>query len=220
MKRLLIPCVCALALCSTALSAEPAAGEEPVLAQLKKLTDKLVAKDGFSDEDAVTAAVFLMKKTVGDPAPVRTLATHVRPTRPGYVKVYVAYNHPRIPSIGYEFEFYHGDRRTTGTFVTMISLPYGRQKEEPLTNEIAAVLRECQKVKPGETTREQLAKIFNEDRGLSTPMQQTFVHHSCPFIKVRIEFKTVAPPAEVPEGKPQDKVSKISAPFLEWSVID
>ena len=96
------------------------------------------------------------------------------------------------------------------------------QMDEAFTKQVTAVLKECQSVKPGKTTREELGKIFVTEGGISTPMEQTFVHRSCPYIKVRVEFKLVDPAKakELVEGMPQDKVSKISAPFLEWSVID
>jgi len=121
MKRLLLPCACALALCSTALSSEPAAGEEPVFAQLQKLTDELVAKDGFSDEDAVTAAVFLTERMIGDPRPWEKLSAHIIPTKPGYVKVFAAYDHVKFR--GYEFEFFCGENRTICVFVSMTHVP-------------------------------------------------------------------------------------------------
>jgi len=96
------------------------------------------------------------------------------------------------------------------------------QMDEAFSKQVAAVLKECQTVKPGKTTREELAKIFVTEGGISTPIQQTFVHRSCPYIKVRVEFELVDPAKakELMEGMPQDQVKKISEPFLEWSVID
>ena len=96
------------------------------------------------------------------------------------------------------------------------------QMDEAFSRQVAAVLKECQTVKPGKTTREELGKIFTTEGGLSTPAQQTFVHRSCPYIKVQVEFELADPAKakEQMEGMPQDKVKKISEPFLQWSVLD
>jgi hypothetical protein len=69
-------------------------------------------------------------------------------------------------------------------------------------------------------TRADLLKVFREEGGVSTRTQRQYAYRECPYIKVAVEFEregnTEAP---FPE-KGEDKIVKISRPFLEWPVID
>lgn len=84
---------------------------------------------------------------------------------------------------------------------------------------IAQSLREMETIKVG-MTRADLLKVFREEGGLSTRTQRQYVYRECLYIKVAVEFEPVGnAEAPFPENG-EDKIVKISRPFIEWSVID
>jgi hypothetical protein len=96
------------------------------------------------------------------------------------------------------------------------------EADQTLTKQISNILLECQKIKPG-MTRTELMKVFETEGGLYTATQQTFVYRHCPYVKVDVEF-TLSDPRQnlqnLLEGQPTDTISKISKPYLEWSITD
>jgi hypothetical protein len=91
--------------------------------------------------------------------------------------------------------------------------------DKDLTKQISNILSECQKIKPG-MTRSDLLKVFITEGGISTATHRTFVYRGCRYIKVDVEFTLSEPGQNVLEERPTDTISKISKPYLEWSVID
>ena len=85
---------------------------------------------------------------------------------------------------------------------------------------VAVSLREMQTIKPG-MTREDLLKVFREEEGgLSNRSRQRFAYRDCPYIKVDVTFEAVGDPADKLTKSPNDKIARITAPFLEWPIID
>jgi hypothetical protein len=84
---------------------------------------------------------------------------------------------------------------------------------------VAKILREIQALKPG-MTREDLLKIFTEEGGLSNRFQRRYAHRACPYIKVDVKFDWHDPEANSVKEHPQDKITQISTPFLEWTIAD
>jgi hypothetical protein len=62
-------------------------------------------------------------------------------------------------------------------------------------------------------TRSDLLKVFTTEGGLSTRTHQTYVLKQCPYIKVDVEF---SPSTE----ESTDKITKISRPYLYYSIVD
>jgi len=93
------------------------------------------------------------------------------------------------------------------------------------TEWIAASLREMEQIKVG-MTRADLLKVFTTEGGLSTGLQRKFVYRDCPYIKVDVEFEPVGRPARDRNGRVtleedrRDIITKISQPYLEWSIMD
>ena len=83
--------------------------------------------------------------------------------------------------------------------------------------DIANVLKQCQLIRPG-MTRAELSKVFSTEGGLSTVTHRTYVYHDCPYIKVDVDFAPSAPKQDA--EKPADIVTRISKPYLDWSVND
>jgi hypothetical protein len=90
-----------------------------------------------------------------------------------------------------------------------------RSVDKNLTQQISDILKECESIKSG-MTRADLLKIFITEGGLSSQTWRTFVHSRCPYIKVDVEFA----PTESKQEQPTDIITKISKPYLAWTIID
>jgi len=93
----------------------------------------------------------------------------------------------------------------------------GEETDKNLTKKISDILTECKKIVPG-TTRAELMKVFTTEGGLSFPTHRILVHRRCPYIKVEVDF--TLSDAKQKDERPTDTVSKISKPYLEWSIGD
>lgn len=90
-----------------------------------------------------------------------------------------------------------------------------RSVDKNLTQQISDILKECESVKPG-MTRAELLKVFTTEGGMSTQIWRTFVHSRCPYIKVDVEFA----PTKSGQEQTTDIITKISKPYLAWTIID
>ncbi len=83
---------------------------------------------------------------------------------------------------------------------------------------VEASLTEMETIKVG-MTRADLLKVFMEEGGLSTRQSRTYVYRTCPYFKVRVEFKPIGEAQESVESS-KDEIVKISQPFLQRMVAD
>lgn len=81
--------------------------------------------------------------------------------------------------------------------------------------DIKSVLKECQTIQPG-MTRTDLLKVFTIEGGLSTASHRTYVYHDCPYVKVDVDFAPSDPKQSA--EKPTDIITKISKPYLDWTI--
>jgi len=88
-----------------------------------------------------------------------------------------------------------------------------------LTKQVSNVLIECQKIKPG-MTRAELLKVFTTEGGISNAQHRTYIYGRCPCIKVDVDFNLSNPQQNVLEERLTDTISKISKPYLDWSILD
>jgi hypothetical protein len=84
---------------------------------------------------------------------------------------------------------------------------------------VAASLMEMQTIKQG-ATREELLAVFVEEGGLSNRLHRRYAYRDCPYFKVDVTFNAADNTDEKIEESPDDKVSQISTPFLEWPIVD
>jgi hypothetical protein len=88
---------------------------------------------------------------------------------------------------------------------------------------IEHVMRSISSFKPG-MTRKDLAKIFQADGGLSTRTRGRYVYRHCPYIKVDVDFSPAEDPGDAGQEEfyesPDDKIVKISRPYLDNPVAD
>jgi hypothetical protein len=87
------------------------------------------------------------------------------------------------------------------------------------TKWIASVMDSIQTIKPG-ITRQDLLELFTTEGGLSNRLRRTFVYKQCPYIKVSVEFEASANPEDELTEMPEDRIAKISLPFLQYSITD
>jgi hypothetical protein len=84
---------------------------------------------------------------------------------------------------------------------------------------VSSVLRWTYDIKPG-MTRKDLLRVYTVEGGLSTRTHRTYVLKGCPGIKVDVEF---VPVGDVQDGLNQslnDKIQKISKPYLDYGIYD
>jgi hypothetical protein len=84
---------------------------------------------------------------------------------------------------------------------------------------VAQSLTAIQKIKVG-MTRKDLLEIFTVEGGISTRTSRTFVFRECPYIKVDVGFQPVGETADKLREHMEDKITRISKPYLEQSVVD
>jgi len=102
------------------------------------------------------------------------------------------------------------------------ALKAGNKRTEAESNHpewLAKALRAMATIKAG-NTREDLLKVFEEEGGLSTRTQRRYVYRGSRYIKVDVTLEAVGGPADEFAESPKDKITKISKPFLEWSITD
>jgi hypothetical protein len=100
-----------------------------------------------------------------------------------------------------------------------MQVPLKTSYDTDFTKKVEQVLREAQKPKVG-MTRAELLKIFTTEGGLSSRTWRRYVSQRCPYIKLDVEFAPVGRRVGVGDESRRDKITKISPPFLEWSIMD
>lgn len=96
----------------------------------------------------------------------------------------------------------------------------GGPDEKEHTNWISTVLEESAALKPGMTRRDLMRmRTYGEEGGISWRNHRTYVYKDCPFIKVDVDFEPAGEPNELGESA-DDKIVKVSQPYLQWSVLD
>jgi hypothetical protein len=97
------------------------------------------------------------------------------------------------------------------------------QEAEDQTAWVSRSLKQMQTVKVG-MTRADLLKVFTTEGGLSTRLWRTYVYKQCPYFKVDVEFRAVGTRDKrgrvgIDESD-DDVITKISKPYLAWTVAD
>ncbi|MGZ5262061.1 MAG: hypothetical protein ACXWC0_30985 [Burkholderiales bacterium] len=91
-----------------------------------------------------------------------------------------------------------------------------RAIDQEHTDWIEHVLRVVSHIKPG-MTRQSLSRSFEGDVGLQSRSQGRYAYKHCHNIKIDIEFSRVD---DGPDFSPDDKIVKVSRPYLEYPISD
>jgi len=87
------------------------------------------------------------------------------------------------------------------------------------TEWLARSLREIQSVKVGMTRRELLG-VFTTEGGLSSRTIRKYIYRGSPYIKVDVEFERIGGSRDSRPESLDDKIIKISRPYLENPISD
>jgi len=82
---------------------------------------------------------------------------------------------------------------------------------------ISKSIKEIAKFNVG-MTRGDLSQVFDMDGGLSTRKSNRYIYKKCAYIKVDVEFEPLGDSSNV--ESPNDKIIKISKPYLEYPFAD
>ena len=92
--------------------------------------------------------------------------------------------------------------------------PYGSEQARWIREN----LPELSSIKPG-MTRSELLKVFMEEGGISARTWRRYVYRKCGYVKVDVEFAPVGGDHSGDE-RPDDRIAKISKPYLELMIMD
>jgi hypothetical protein len=115
------------------------------------------------------------------------------------------------------FEIQHNT--STGQPLEFVTLEGSPVVDQEHTQWVASVVAWTVDIKPG-MTRKDLLNVFTMEGGLSTRTQRTYVLKQCPIIKVDVEFLATVNKRDQVAEMPEDKIIKISRPYLEYSHVD
>lgn len=106
------------------------------------------------------------------------------------------------------------------TLLVSVSMPImpSQNQNSDHTEWLADSLREIQSIKIGMTRRE-LLKVFVTEGGLYSRSFRKYAYRGSPLIKVDVEFKSVGAEDKGREH-PEDRIIKISRPYLEGPILD
>ena len=93
--------------------------------------------------------------------------------------------------------------------------PYGSEQARWIMQH----LPELESIKVG-MTRGELSKVFMEEGGFSARTSQRYVYRKCGYVKVDVEFAPASANDNAIHGRPDDRITKISKPYLEWAIWD
>jgi hypothetical protein len=91
-----------------------------------------------------------------------------------------------------------------------------RAVDQKHTEWIEHVVRVVSNIKPG-MTRQSLSRSFEGDGGLQFRSHGRYAYKHCHYIKIDIEFSDVD---DGPDFSPDDKIVKVSRPYLEYPISD
>ena len=105
-------------------------------------------------------------------------------------------------------------RQLTALRVEPNATPYGSEQARWIREN----LPELESIKVG-MTRGELLKVFMEEGGISTRTWHRYVYRKCGYVKVDVEFSPAGDPKDTAQN-PDDRITKISKPYLELSIMD
>jgi hypothetical protein len=100
--------------------------------------------------------------------------------------------------------------------LTIAWKPAQEKTDTQFNRRIAEVIQTVSSIKPG-MKRAALMPYFTTEGGFYVPRERVYVLKLCRFIKVDVEFAVIE---NAPPDNPEDVITKISRPYLQFSVMD
>jgi len=111
---------------------------------------------------------------------------------------------------------------TLTLLVLLFSLPLPQPRlssQEEHSRWIESVLKETETIQVG-MSRSDLKRVFAEEGGISTPHKRTYAFRECPYIKIDVEFERLPSSGASPVENPDDKIARLSKPYLDRPAFD
>jgi hypothetical protein len=108
---------------------------------------------------------------------------------------------------------------STGRPLENVSLPGEPVVDWEHTQWVGSVLTWTDDIKPG-MTRKDLPRVFTVEGGISTRTRRTYVLKRCPYIHVDVEFSPAANWQGYLSQPFDDKILRISKPYLDHLHVD
>ena len=105
-------------------------------------------------------------------------------------------------------------RQLTALRIEPNTTPYGSEQARWIREN----LPELESIKVG-MTRGELLKVFMVEGGISTRTRRRYVYRKCGYVKVDVEFAPAGDQDNIAE-RPGDRITKISKPYLELTIMD
>ncbi len=90
-------------------------------------------------------------------------------------------------------------------------------RETTLALEVAHVLKLVQQIRSGDL-RKSLERDWKQDGGIQVPSPTRYLLRACNNIKIDVECRQVD--VTLPFNKPEDIITSVSKPYLEYPVYD
>jgi hypothetical protein len=100
--------------------------------------------------------------------------------------------------------------------LTVAWKPASGKSDTEFNRKIAEVIQAVSSIKPG-MKRAALMPYFTTEGGFYVPRERVYVVKLCRFIKVDVEFAVIE---NASPDNPEDVITKISRPYLQFSVMD
>ncbi len=106
-------------------------------------------------------------------------------------------------------------RRLSALRVEPNGRPYGSEQARWIRQN----LPDLESIKVG-MTRGELLKVFMEEGGFSARTQHRYVYRKCGYVKVDVEFAPANDKDNDIHDRADDRITKISKPYLDWPIWD
>lgn len=84
---------------------------------------------------------------------------------------------------------------------------------------VARCMKQIQTVQPG-MKRKEMEKVLTTEGGLYSPTTGHYVSRECPYFKVDVEFAAKRGKDGRMFSGAEDKITKVSRPYMEWEIDD
>jgi hypothetical protein len=231
----------------TALAQDCSRGDFPELSDVKSAVSRLLSFPGYTvwDERILNRSGDLAAVAVMKSVPVQEMASPEK-TRQILLILHLAFEAPQLivgnsnrtpkeatlllnklertefgrqPNVISNARFEVQHNTSTGQPLEMVAFAGEPAVDWEHTQWVGSVLPWTADIKPG-MTRKDLLRVFTVEGGISTRTQRTYVLKGCSYIHVDVEFLPAANGQDPSTEMSDDKILRISKPYLDSFQMD